>query len=501
VSVFLASYILSTRRDGLVLSIRLGAVLCFCAALLRCLPVCLSSDTIAGSRGTLVALLHVCQFANGAAAPFVVASPSLLSLLWFPEEQRNTATAVANVASALGRAVGFFLGPALVPGPDALPVLLVAELGLAALPLLAAVWLLPNAPLAPPSRAALLEGRRWDRIERARRRAARRAAAVAAAASGEGADDAGLDAAEAAEDDAAEARLASEERAEAAAAAAAAAARAARLGRRSVNDGSGGAGGGAYDDDDDNNDAAGGRGVALLALPPQTAGLDSVAEAADSSSTSVATLAGELRRAAATPSFLLLCAAGGLEMAIYGMWSGVLPAVLTELPGRAAYSDVQAGAFGSVNTFAGILGGLLAGAATDAPWLRRRLVPVTAALLAAAALFFAAFALPVPPLAVGALAPLAGSYASMMALVAAAGLLRGGADPLFFELAAESVAGAGVPAGTAGAVLTFFYHLVLVGLLAVPPAALALITMPGMALCLALSALMLLPVRITYTRR
>jgi hypothetical protein len=215
----------------------------------------------------------------------------------------------------------------------------------------------------------------------------------------------------------------------------------------------------------------------------------------------VATLAGELRRAAATPSFLLLCAAGGLEMAIYGMWSGVLPAVLTELPGRAAYSDVQAGAFGSVNTFAGILGGLLAGAATDAPWLRRRLVPVTAALLAAAALFFAAFALPVPPLAVGTLAPLAGSYASMMALVAAAGLLRGGADPLFFELAAESVAGAGVPAGTAGAVLTFFYHLVLVALLAVPPATLAFITMPGMALCLALSALMLLPVRITYTRR
>ena len=53
----------------------------------------------------------------------------------------------------------------------------------------------------------------------------------------------------------------------------------------------------------------------------------------------------------------------------------------------------------------------------------------------------------------------------------------------------------------AGAVLTFFYHLVLVALLAVPPATLAFITMPGMALCLALSALMLLPVRITYTRR
>jgi len=183
------------------------------------------------------------------------------------------------------------------------------------------------------------------------------------------------------------------------------------------------------------------------------------------------------------------------------MWSGVLPAVLTSLPGRAAYSDAQAGSFGSINTFAGIAGGLAAGFATDAPWLRRRLVPVSAALLAASALFFAAIAMPLPPLAVGSLAPLAASYPAMLALCAVAGLLRGGSDPLFFEITAEAVAEAGVPAGTAGAVLTFVYHAVLVGLLAVPPAALAVITMPGVSVCLAAAALMLLPVRIAYTRR
>jgi len=546
VSVFGASYLLSTRRDGLALSIRAGAALCFVAALGRCLPVCLASETIAANRGALVALVHVCQFLNGAAAPFVVASPALLSLTWFPEGQRNAITAVANVASALGRAVGFFLGPAVATGADSLALLLVVELGLAAVPLLAAVWLLPDAPLAPPSRAARAEARRWDRLERARRRAARRAelaaaaadaaaeAALAAAAAEAGGaalyGDAaarrggaeGIEAltrrleAEAAEDDADERRLVREERAEAAAeAAAAAAAAAAASGGSSGSSLNNGGGGGSEEEEDGPSvsllaaeERRGGAGATVApraaaprtaAPPPARRGALAVADA--DAAAKDATLWGELRRALSSRSFVLLCLAGGLEMAIYGMWSGVLPAVLTALPGGAAFSDVQAGALGSVNTFAGIAGALLAGWASDAPVLRTRLLPLTAALLAASALFFAAVALPLPPLAVAALAPVARSFGSVVALVAVAGLLRGGADPLFFELAAESVAGAGVPAGTAGAVLTFFYHLVLVGLLGLPPAALAAFTLPGMALCLLLSALLLLPVRVAYTRR
>ena len=79
--------------------------------------------------------------------------------------------------------------------------------------------------------------------------------------------------------------------------------------------------------------------------------------------------------------------------------------------------------------------------------------------------------------------------------------LRGGADPLFFELAAESVAPRGVPAGTAGAILTFIYHAVLVALLAAPPAVLELITMPGMSIVLFVAVGLLIPVRIAYTRR
>ncbi len=39
---------------------------------------------------------HFSQFLNGAVAPLAVASPSYLSLVWFPDSQRNTATALAN---------------------------------------------------------------------------------------------------------------------------------------------------------------------------------------------------------------------------------------------------------------------------------------------------------------------------------------------------------------------------------------------------------------------
>lgn len=44
-----------------------------------------------------------------------------------------------------------------------------------------------------------------------------------------------------------------------------------------------------------------------------------------------------------------------------------------------------------------------------------------------------------------------------------AGGVRGGGDPLYFEMIAAVGAPLGVPAGTAGGLLTFFYHLVLGG--------------------------------------
>lgn len=130
--------------------------------------------------------------------------------MWFPEQERNLATSIANVASAVGRGVGFFLGPGTIfgiegtpnllypetkttasilifssfralarllpplpPLPSSLPRscslltfpglvhhaedmshLMLVEAGLALLPAIGALYYLPDQPLEPPSAAA-----------------------------------------------------------------------------------------------------------------------------------------------------------------------------------------------------------------------------------------------------------------------------------------------------------------------------------------------------------
>jgi MFS family permease len=421
VAVPFALWLLSSRRDGLRLSVRLGAGLCCFASLLRCLPVVLSDEARAANSTAVLAAIHVAQFINGGVAPLVVCSPSLLSLLWFPEASRNTATAVANVASALGRAIGFFLGPALVSQPSDLATLLLVEAGLAALPVVATLIYYPAAPAVPPSRAAADEA------------AAMEAKEHAAHAEAAEFDYVGLDGFSS-----------------------------------SSSSGKRGRGGG-------------GRRAAV--------GCCSGAAA------SARTTAREIVAAARVPSFLLLALAGGLEMAVYGAWSGVLPSVLNP-----PFSDAQAGVFGSVNTFAGIVGGLLAGLITDIPALRHRLKGTVQVLAVLSAGFFAVLAASVSPYQQAALSGALGFW-GLLAVCGAAGLLRGGTDPLFFELSAEAVAPAGVPAGAAGGVLTLWYHVILCAFLSVPPSFLQSYTMVGMAGLMLLSAVLLVPVRVAYTRR
>jgi hypothetical protein len=399
VSLGAALLLLSARPDGLRLSVRAAASLCLGASLLRSIPALMSDDARAAHGTAVLACVHVAQFVNGAVAPLVVASPALLSLHWFPEASRNTATAVGNVASALGRGVGFFLGPALVGAASDLPTLLAVEIGLAALPFIAVWAYYPAAPPVPPSRAA----------EDAAARMEERLAAAAEEEEGKG----------------------------------------------------------------------GGKGAGAL----------------HTLVTAVGVAAAEVSAAFRAPAFLALAVAGGLEMAVYGAWSGVLPTVLSP-----KFSDGQAGTFGSVNTFAGIAGGVLAGWATDRPSLRRHLKGVIQVLALASAALFTLLALAVPPFEQPALADGLG-FGALLTICGAAGLLRGGTDPLFFELAAEAVAPVGVAPGAAGGVLTFWYHAILCGMLLVPPPFLNHWTMAAMAAFMVLSAVGLAPVRVAYTRR
>ncbi len=242
VAVAGALWLLSFRADGLTISVRLAAGLCLFSSVLRCLPLVLTDDQKENNHNAVLAAVHIAQFVNGSVAPLVVASPALLSLRWFAEDWRNTATAVANVASALGRAIGFFLGPALVSTASDLPTLLLLEIGLAGLPFLAVLIYYPVAPSTPPSRAAEEEAQAME------------------------------------------------------------------LKSRKME-------------------------LAKLDMEGNGQGCCGTV------STSASTAAKEVLAAIRVPSFLLLAVAGGVEMAVYGAWSGVLPTVLSP-----KFTDTQAGA-------------------------------------------------------------------------------------------------------------------------------------------------------------
>ena len=383
-SVFPAQYLLSSSRSGLQRSIRLGYGLCLLAAALRLLPAALPPS----QRASALPAVHLAQFINGAVAPLAVASPAYLSLVFFPESERNSATAVANVANALGRAIGFFLGPALVHSASDLPSLLYVCLACAAVPALAAALYLPPAPPQPPSPAAAAEAARW------------------------GADGA--------------------------------------------------------------------------PLTPAAA--------------SASALAAQARAACASPAFAAVALCGGVTMAWFGAWSGELTPALTA---AGAFTDAQAGSIGALTTFAGMAGGLAAGWATDLPALRRSLKSVVVALALASAALFLPLALALPPL--SALLPPSASawlsFPTLMALCGLAGAVRGGADPLFFELAAETAAEVGVGADMAGTLLTLLYHVLLTLTLSMPAAPLMAVVLPGMPVALLAGAAGLVCVRVQYSRR
>ena len=87
----------------------------------------------------------------------------------------------------------------------------------------------------------------------------------------------------------------------------------------------------------------------------------------------------------------------------------------------------------------------------------------------------------------------------LMAVCAAAGIARGVADPLFFEMSADVAHPA--PAGTAGSVLTFVYHVVLVISLSIPSRILENTALPITAAVMVVCAALVMLSTVTYKRR
>lgn len=148
-----ASFLL-VRPRGLQLSVQVAAAIVLAGTVIRAIPSWVSDEWRTGNQDTALSFLHIGQILNAAAGPLVMATPSLLSAIWFPDHERTTATAIAVLANGVGTAVGFLLGPWLAPDAASIPTLLYAEIGMAALPAAAIALHFPAGPAVPPSPAA-----------------------------------------------------------------------------------------------------------------------------------------------------------------------------------------------------------------------------------------------------------------------------------------------------------------------------------------------------------
>ncbi|BFZ22822.1 hypothetical protein BsWGS_25861 [Bradybaena similaris] len=111
-TMFPCSYLMDVKGMRIAMIVACGFM--FLGTGCRCIP----SDVT-----TATWLIRTGQFLNGMAGTIPNSAPALLSALWFPPNQRASATAISTVAGYMGASVSFVIGPLLVPQPnDLLPV-------------------------------------------------------------------------------------------------------------------------------------------------------------------------------------------------------------------------------------------------------------------------------------------------------------------------------------------------------------------------------------------
>lgn len=105
-TVFLASYFLDEK------GLRISVVICDALILLAAGLRCITSIPKYASW-----LMYLSAVLNGIAGTALFAGPSLLASIWFPPNQRATATAISTFMGYAGFAVTFSIGPQLVSAP------------------------------------------------------------------------------------------------------------------------------------------------------------------------------------------------------------------------------------------------------------------------------------------------------------------------------------------------------------------------------------------------
>jgi len=155
---FPAAVHVSSRPGGLRKAIWSGILLTFFGAAVRLFPILMRE--LSGNKGAAqctwaFACYHVGQILVAAAGPFNMGAVTLLSVVWFAESERTTATAIAQVSNGMGGTLVYLNPLWLVTSRASIPNMFYFSLGLAIIPLLSALLFLPSRPQHFPSAAAM----------------------------------------------------------------------------------------------------------------------------------------------------------------------------------------------------------------------------------------------------------------------------------------------------------------------------------------------------------
>lgn len=150
------TYILLNKHHGLRHCVIILALVDFVAALVRVLPVIITTPSSPNFSSIALPFLHIGQILNAACGPLVMAPVSQLSCLWFAPHERTRATTIAIMANNFGSTVGFVISPFIVSSSDRVPYLLYLHLALAFIACVLTLLYFPPQPPSPPSAAAEL---------------------------------------------------------------------------------------------------------------------------------------------------------------------------------------------------------------------------------------------------------------------------------------------------------------------------------------------------------
>jgi len=134
-----------------------GIVLVLLGNIVRMIPVVarqLTGDEQVARSPSAFICYHIGQIFVAMAGPFNMGAVTLLSVVWFAESERTTATAIAQVSNGMGATVAYLNPLWLMTSPVDMPNLFYFGLALAVLPLLGALVYLPARPPRFPSAAA-----------------------------------------------------------------------------------------------------------------------------------------------------------------------------------------------------------------------------------------------------------------------------------------------------------------------------------------------------------